>query len=95
MSLFADTAVIGGNSEGEPCHFPFVFLGNEYNSCTSEGRGDRRLWCSTTKNYDEDKKWGLCPDQGEEQKSEVDKEQQSNLFICETLMMFYFQCSRL
>ncbi|XP_028266235.1 matrix metalloproteinase-9 [Parambassis ranga] len=59
-----DTAVINGNSEGEPCHFPFVFLGKKYNSCTSEGRNDGKLWCSTTDNYDEDKKWGLCPDQG-------------------------------
>lgn len=59
-----DTAVIGGNSEGEPCHFPFVFLGKEYNSCTSEGRGDGKLWCATTDSFDEDKKWGFCPDQG-------------------------------
>lgn len=65
FSVWPDTAVIGGNSEGDACHFPFVFQGTSYDSCTSDGRGDRKLWCSTTANYDEDKKWGLCPDQGE------------------------------
>ncbi|KAJ6655560.1 hypothetical protein lerEdw1_005031 [Lerista edwardsae] len=59
-----DTAVIGGNSQGEPCAFPFTFLGQTFSACTSEGRQDGRLWCATTSNYDVDKKWGLCPDQG-------------------------------
>ncbi|XP_030641080.1 matrix metalloproteinase-9 [Chanos chanos] len=59
-----DTAVIGGNSEGEPCHFPFTFLDKTYTSCTSEGRGDGKLWCATTSNYDKDQKWGFCPDRG-------------------------------
>uniref|UniRef100_A0A8C7PBJ9 Matrix metalloproteinase-9 n=1 Tax=Oncorhynchus mykiss TaxID=8022 RepID=A0A8C7PBJ9_ONCMY len=59
-----DTAVIGGNSEGEPCQFPFVFLGKKYDSCTSEGRGDGRLWCATTGDFDADTKWGFCPDRG-------------------------------
>ncbi|XP_068006496.1 matrix metalloproteinase-9 [Melanerpes formicivorus] len=59
-----DTAVVGGNSQGDPCVFPFTFLGQSYSTCTSQGRQDGKLWCATTSNYDTDKKWGFCPDRG-------------------------------
>ncbi|XP_077409063.1 protein sel-1 homolog 1 [Vanacampus margaritifer] len=52
--------VNGGTADGEPCVFPFIFQGNAYSDCTANGRGDGRLWCSTTYNYDNDKKWGFC-----------------------------------
>lgn len=56
--------MIGGNSQGDPCVFPFTFLGQSYSACTSQGRQDGKLWCATTSNYDTDKKWGFCPDRG-------------------------------
>uniref|UniRef100_A0A087X893 Matrix metalloproteinase-9 n=1 Tax=Poecilia formosa TaxID=48698 RepID=A0A087X893_POEFO len=59
-----DTTVIGGNSEGDPCHFPFVHQGRAYYQCTTDGRTDLKLWCSTTDNYDRDQRWGFCPDLG-------------------------------
>ncbi|XP_016523044.1 matrix metalloproteinase-9-like, partial [Poecilia formosa] len=59
-----DTAVTGGTSEGDACHFPFLYQGKEYHSCTSEGRTDGKLWCATTDSHDRDQKWGFCPKRG-------------------------------
>ncbi|XP_050994899.1 protein sel-1 homolog 1 [Labeo rohita] len=51
---------IGGTAHGEPCVFPFLFQDKEFSECTTVGRGDGRLWCATTYDYNSDKKWGFC-----------------------------------
>ncbi|KAF3849713.1 hypothetical protein F7725_019432 [Dissostichus mawsoni] len=52
--------VNGGTAHGEPCIFPFRFMDKEYSDCTTDGRGDGRLWCATKYHYDYEKKWGFC-----------------------------------
>ncbi|KAL2087574.1 hypothetical protein ACEWY4_016402 [Coilia grayii] len=50
-----------GNAHGMPCALPFKYNYKWYSECTSEGREDQRLWCATTSRYDQDEKWGFCP----------------------------------
>ncbi|XP_061432543.1 LOW QUALITY PROTEIN: fibronectin-like [Lethenteron reissneri] len=50
----------GGNAPGEPCVFPFMYTGLSYTACVGEGRSDGKLWCSTTGNYDQDRKYTFC-----------------------------------
>ncbi|XP_041107548.1 epididymal sperm-binding protein 1-like [Polyodon spathula] len=55
-----DIPEIGGNADGDPCVFPFIYHGKSYNKCVADWK-EGGSWCATTSNYDEDKKWSTCP----------------------------------
>ncbi|XP_056620153.1 cation-independent mannose-6-phosphate receptor isoform X2 [Triplophysa dalaica] len=61
----------------EVCIFPFKFLNKSYTECTTEGRTNGRKWCSTTSDFNRDKKWGFCSD------AQRGKRQSSILFSCD------------
>ncbi|XP_073448055.1 matrix metalloproteinase-9-like [Aquarana catesbeiana] len=52
---------VGGNANGQPCVSPFKYKSKWYWGCTGDDSSEGRLWCSTTADYNKDKKWGYCP----------------------------------
>ncbi|XP_029879241.1 hepatocyte growth factor activator isoform X3 [Aquila chrysaetos chrysaetos] len=45
--------------DGNLCKFPFRYGGRFYHSCLSNLFSQKK-WCSTTHNYDRDRRWGHC-----------------------------------
>ncbi|XP_009908400.1 hepatocyte growth factor activator [Dryobates pubescens] len=45
--------------DGDLCRFPFRYGGRFYHSCLSNLLSQKK-WCSTTHNYDRDRRWGHC-----------------------------------
>ncbi|XP_030046921.1 scavenger receptor cysteine-rich type 1 protein M130 [Microcaecilia unicolor] len=57
---FCSVSELRGKSAVAVCHFPFIFDGKSYFSCTTAGRPDGKYWCAVTRNYDQDAQWILC-----------------------------------
>lgn len=49
---------VGGSAQGACCNFPFIYKGAVYWTCTT--KDSVKHWCSTTKVFDIEKKWGFC-----------------------------------
>uniref|UniRef100_A0A8D0CLB6 Fibronectin type-II domain-containing protein n=1 Tax=Scleropages formosus TaxID=113540 RepID=A0A8D0CLB6_SCLFO len=54
----------GNTGSKSSCVFPFTVGGKTYNRCTTDYWFPGISWCSTTANYDQDKKWVYCPSSG-------------------------------
>ncbi|XP_074657390.1 matrix metalloproteinase-9-like [Tubulanus polymorphus] len=51
---------IAGQTEIASCVFPFTYGGKQYTECTVTDATEP--WCSTTSNYNVDKRWRFCAD---------------------------------
>ncbi|XP_033899686.3 secretory phospholipase A2 receptor isoform X1 [Acipenser ruthenus] len=58
---YEEIHTVQGNAHGMPCVLPFKYNNKWYSECTTEGREDNYRWCATTSLYDQDEKWGFCP----------------------------------
>uniref|UniRef100_R4GC71 Fibronectin type-II domain-containing protein n=1 Tax=Anolis carolinensis TaxID=28377 RepID=R4GC71_ANOCA len=56
------TEEYGGNSNGAPCFFPFIYKSQKRNNCINEDEQNGQYWCATTENYDLDFKFSFCAD---------------------------------
>lgn len=52
-------ATVGGNAHGACCKFPFIYKGAVYWRCTAQNAVKK--WCSVTKVFALDRRWGYCP----------------------------------
>ncbi|XP_063777611.1 macrophage mannose receptor 1-like [Pseudophryne corroboree] len=64
VKTYEELYTLKGNSNGQPCVFPFKYNSQWYVDCTLAGSPIRRLWCSTTADFDKDKLFGFCPSKG-------------------------------
>ncbi|XP_073533568.1 macrophage mannose receptor 1-like [Phyllobates terribilis] len=61
VRAYEEKYTLKGNANGQPCVFPFKYDNKWYPDCTTGGRSDGRLWCSTTAEYEKEKLYGFCP----------------------------------
>ena len=58
VDIHTGSETYGGNSFGAHCVIPFIYNGRPHFTCIR--RDDDSSWCSTTRDFDKDLKWGNC-----------------------------------